>query len=439
MRRTGMLVGTLLLALGLALGGCSDDGDEGKDGGIKLDKGADMGNDATPDKSTEDQKVTADIKPDALNVGNMGQGCTKSSECTGAADRCLTMSKEKGASVCSKYCTKDNSKTPLVNEDDCPTGFICSDIKMTDGTSKNYCFQKCTPSFTKNPCPASSKLSCSPSSTRYGGTAQAVCFYSACTSNKDCPIWTQTKCVIDLECASVNKDAFCLSGNCARPGSCKPGGICGPHTLGKSTAKVGDPCKSDLDCMNNGICLEESNSYTGSIGPAFRNGYCVVRYCQWPTELKDFACPTGSACNNLYYGGYCFKSCNPAKADHCRNNAADNGGDYECYDWTNWTVSGVKMVKEPICINASTQTCDSLGSSSCDSLGDTTNSTKMRCQDRYTGKDKTNKKDPMGICLDNTASGKFLTAAPDGGYPDTGAPDAGVPDAGVPDAKKADK
>jgi len=432
MRRTGMVVWTLLLALGLALGGCSDDAEETKkdSGGIKVDISVDI---STADEGTPDQTVVPDAtKPDRSQaVGNMGKGCTKSSDCTGAADRCLTMSKTKGASVCSKYCTLDNSKTPLVNEDDCPKGFVCSAIKMTDGTTKNYCFEKCSPSLTKNPCPASSKLSCSPASTRYASPGQAVCFYSACTANKECPVWDSTTCTIDTECSKLGKDAFCQSGNCARPGNCAAGGICGPHKLGKATAKVGDPCKGDKDCPNNGRCVIESNSYTGAIGTSFRNGYCVVRYCSWPTALKEFSCPTGSACNILYYGGYCFKSCNPGKASHCRNNSTDNGGDYECYDWSTWTYKGIKIVKEPICQDASTRTCASVNSSNaCAAIGDKTNSQKMRCRDRYTGKDRANSKDPYGVCLDNTASGKFLTAAPDGGYPswDAGAPDAGTPD-----------
>ncbi len=203
------------------------------------------------------------------------------------------------------------------------------------------------------------------------------------------------------------------------------------HTgLGKKTAKVGDPCKSDLDCPENGSCIEESNTYTGSIGVAWRNGYCVVRYCSWPTSLKEFACPTGSTCNMLYYGGYCFKSCNPTKAEHCRNNASDKGGDYECYNWTTWTTGGIKVAAEPLCINASSRRCDTLGTSTCESLGNKPNAQQMSCRDRYTGKAKASKTDSKGVCLDNTASGKFLTNAPDGGYPDAKTPDAGVPDAG---------
>jgi len=413
----------LLATLGVI--GCSDDGEGKQDGAIKVDAGTpDTG---TTDVGVPDQKVTADTKPDAGGAGNMGHGCTKSTDCTGQADRCLTMSKTKGASVCSKYCTLDDSKTPLVNEDDCPKGFVCSKIQMTDKTYKNYCFQKCKPSFTKNPCPASSKVSCAPSSTRYGSPGQAVCFYSACTSNKDCPVWTQTKCAIDVECAKVAKDAFCSSGFCARPGKCTKGGICGVHTgVGKKTAKVGDPCKSDLDCMENGICLEESNSYTGAIGTSYRNGYCVVRYCSWPNDLKEFACPTGSTCNMLYYGGYCFKSCNPAKTEHCRNNKDDKGGDYECYDWSGWTTQGIPITKEPICQDASTRRCDTVNSTAaCAGLAPKGNAQKMRCRDRYTGKDMAKPKDPKGVCLDNTASGKFMTSAPDGGYPDAGVPDAG--------------
>ena len=87
MRRTGMVVWTLLLALGLALGGCSDDAEETKkdSGGIKVDISVDI---STADEGTPDQTVVPDAtKPDRSQaVGNMGKGCTKSSDCTGAAE-----------------------------------------------------------------------------------------------------------------------------------------------------------------------------------------------------------------------------------------------------------------------------------------------------------------------------------------------------------------
>ena len=414
--------------------GCSDDSGDN----TKQDAGADQ---AVTLDSSQHETAPPDKGPDpdtstdgGTGPGNMAEGCTKNTDCTGGAKICLNISKAKGASICSRYCTVDDSTTPLVNEDDCPTGFRCGKIALNDKTTKNFCLKDCTPSFTKNPCPKSSKVSCLPSSTRYAMPKQAVCFYSACQSGKDCPVFSDKTCAYDSDCKAVGTGAFCSDKYCALPGSCTAGGICGPHKgVGKATAKVGDPCKSDLDCPENGRCVQESNAYTNSIGVAFANGYCVVRGCMFGTTLTSFACPSGSSCNNLYYGGYCFKTCRVDKTDikdGCRNNPKDKGGDYDCYDWTNWTVRGVKVSTEPLCQNASTQTCDSLGKSECSSLGDAKNSSKMRCRDRHSGKDKSNKKDPKGVCLDDTKSGPFVTSAPDAG---TTTPDAGTttPDAGV--------
>jgi hypothetical protein len=380
---------------------------------------------------TGDAYLVLDYETDA-GEGNMGEGCQKSSECEGAANACLIISSTKGSGICTQGCTPDDTSTPLINEDTCPKNWTCAGIEMTSGKKSYYCLQECTPSFTKNPCAASSKVACWPSSNRYARPKGAVCFYSACTSDKDCPVYSDKTCTDSSECTSVASDAFCDDGTCARPGNCTAGGICGKHTgVGKATAKVGDPCKSDLDCPETGICLEESSSSTGSIGVAYRNGYCVIRYCMWPSDLKEFACPAGTVCNNLFYGGYCFKGCQLNDTKGCRGHAADKGGDYECYDWTNWTTSGTKVATAPLCQNATTTTCDN---TTCSSLGDSTNSTNMSCRDRYTGAKKSNAKDPKGICQDDTASGTFATSAPDAGPADAGAVDAKPADAKPADA-----
>ena len=421
----------LLLAALVGLWGCSDDTNTGTDGAV--DGTAQQDQTTQSDGPTVDKPTAKDITPDkgGTDYAGMGEGCTKGADCKGKDLMCLTISSTKGAGVCTFNCIKDDSKTPLVNEDNCTKGFRCAALTMNDKSVKNYCLQECTPSFTKNPCPASSKVTCHPSSTRYAQVGQAVCFYTACQNSEDCPVFGTKSCYTDNDCKTINKDAFCSDNLCARPGNCTKGGICGKHTgVGSTTAKVGDVCASDLDCPENGRCIPESSKVSTSIGTYFRNGYCTVRGCMFGKVLTDFSCPAGTVCNNLYYGGYCFKACSVNSKTDCRNNPKDKGGDYECYDWTNWTISGLKVATGPICIGASTQRCNTLGTkSTCKSLGDATNSSNMSCRDRYTGKAKSNPRDPVGVCLDDTPSGAFLSHAPDGGYPNwdsiAPAPDAG--------------
>ncbi len=410
----------MMMVAGLALAGCSDDDNGDKDKGV--DVGLEAGTDLAPvDTGSPDKPGATDgtLTDGIEKVGNMGEGCTKAVDCTGKPSICLTMSKTKGSSACSAKCTADDYKTPLVNEDSCPKGFTCSRITMSDQSVKYYCLKDCIPSETKNPCTKSSKLACRPYSSNAVSPGKAVCRYSACTVNKDCPVWAAKTCSKDGDCASVGTGAFCLSKNCALPGKClTAAGICGPHPgVGKKTAKVGDPCKSDLDCSENGYCIRESSSYTSAIGVAYRNGYCAQKDCMFSKTMPSFACPTGSYCNMRYYGGYCFKACKLTETKGCRGNAKDKGGDYECYDWSGWTTSGIKIATGPTCQNASTRTCDTVNSKVyCAALAsETKNPTKMSCRDRYTGvvlKDKASKK---GICADTTTSGPWDKPKPDGG------------------------
>ena len=384
---------------------------------VMVDKGPD---DRTVDGETITPWDIGGTSTDGISkVGNMGEGCSKVADCTGKSAICLNISKTTGASTCSTKCTPDDIKTPLVNEDSCPKNFTCARITMSDQSIMNYCLKVCIPSDTKNPCPKSSKTACRPYSSRAVSPGKAVCRYSACTVNKDCPVWATTTCSTDGDCASVGKGAFCLSKTCAMPGKClTAAGICGPHPgVGKKTAKVGDPCKSDLDCSESGFCILESNSYTGAIGVAYRNGYCAQRECMFANTMPSFKCPTGSHCNMRYYGGYCFKSCKLSDTKGCRGQAKDKGGDYECYDWSGWTTSGVKIAAGPTCQNASTRTCDTVNSKTyCAALAtDSKNPTKMKCRDRYTGASLSDPKSKKGICLDDTASGAFDKTKPDAG------------------------
>ena len=423
------LLGVMVMAAGLVLAGCSDDdnGDADK-GTLKMDSAvvdqtpADTG--GTPDKPAGKDGTTTD---GIEKTGNMGEGCTKVADCTGKPATCLTISKTKKTSVCSATCTPDDSKTPLVNEDSCPKNFTCARILMSDQTYKNFCLKECVPSETKNPCPKSSNTSCRPYSSRMVLPGNAVCFYAHCTVDKDCPVRGDKDCTGDGDCASVGTGAFCYSKKCALPGKClTAAGICGKHTVGKAAAKVGDPCKSDLDCNGLGYCMLETSTYTGAIGVAYRNGYCAQKDCMFSKSMPSFACPTGSHCNQRYYGGFCFKACKQSDAKGCRGYAKDKGGDYECYDWSGWTTAGVKIAAGPTCQTAAPRTCDTINSTAgCKSLcTDSKNPTKMECRDRYTGVILTDKASKKGVCLDTTTSGTYDKPKADAGTPP--AKDAGT-------------
>jgi len=433
----------VLAGLGLLLvAACSDDtsvkSDLGRDARVR-EAAVEA---ALPDTGAPD--LRKDSKP---GVTKMGEGCVNKDDCGADAPLCL-MPTGGSLGICSKACTPDDPGTPLLNEDDCGEGNLCSTFTIG---SKDYfyCLKTCKPSTTKTNCPASSKRTCHPFATRYtGDLAVPACWYMACQSDKDCPVFGAKTCVLDSECTGLGADAYCDSaGRCARPGKCTAGGLCGTHALGKATAKVGDPCTADFDCPGSGRCLTET-SEAGAVGLSWKNGYCVVSYCSFAAELPDSKCPTGSTCNNLYYGGLCFKSCALDVASDCRGNAADKGGDYECYAWDNLvTGSGQQKISEgPICMSAATQTCDSLGTKlDCTALADSKKPTNMSCRDRFTGVKKANKADPTGVCLDDTASGPFdPVVVPDAKVSDQGAKDAGVKEAAVkadsakPDAAKAD-
>lgn len=424
----------------LVMTGCSDDS-----------SGADIGaaSDAAVDVSGQGDLLLPDTTapPDTnatLPRGNMGEGCTGASDCKKGSDLCVIYDSDNNRGICSRKCTPDDSTTPLIDEDNCPDDFFCAAFKFSNKTV-HYCLKKCDPSLKKNDCPKSSKQACHPLSTRFSSLDQAVCWYAACTTAKDCPVLGSKTCSTDKDCSSLGTGAFCYTdttpSRCALPGKCSAGGICAPHTHGKSTAKVGDPCTSDLDCPNNGRCLPEDNSGSSGIGVSYRNGYCSVPYCSFSKQLPEYACPSGSTCHNLFFGGLCHKTCDLAKKGTCRGNAQDRGGDYECYDWSQLTIGNTKVSAKPVCQNAPTQECDSFGSSatlSCASLSPQGNKTNMSCRDRYTGAKKSNPKDPKGICLDDTASGPFGTAPADSGVvpADSGVPLDGAlpppPDGGPP-------
>jgi hypothetical protein len=362
-------------------------------------------NDARPDN------LPPDRSPDRTAVDapwpdfNMGEGCVGNSDCKKESPICLVLDPARPVRICTRTCVLDNPKTPG-NEDTCPPGFICGAFKV-GATYEKYCLKKCAPSLTQNPCPPSSNQTCHPLSAKTTAVIdQAACLNPACRNDRDCPVYADKPCTLDTDCATLGATAFCSDHECALPGKCAPSGLCGPHTQGKATAKVGDPCKNDLDCPGNGGCLQEVASAYGATKPYYRNGYCTVSYCVFSKDLPEHACPQGSACNRLFNGGLCMKTCKLTAAQDCRGNTADKGGDYECYALQKVAIGSTPVAPEPICAAALTVPCDTMNAG-CAQVGDTGNPTNMSCRDPITNAAKTDAQDPTGVCLDDTASGPF--------------------------------
>ena len=342
----------------------------------------------------------------------MGNTCMSSSACCPGLS-CTSLST--GVQICTKQCTPDDPQTPLVNEDTCPYTHLCGNISSPG--SGYRCLQKCEPKLNSITCPTG--LACHPLSAKFGGSMdKAVCIYPPCKSGKDCPVLLSETCNMATtvpKCTTMPKGAFCSpesqgapTGRCALAGECNPvSGLCGVHKYGKSTAKVGDPCKDDRDCGGQMSCLQEE----AAMGQTqYRNGYCVIPGCTFANTLTHRACTSGSTCSILTYGGFCFKSCDLTQASTCRGHANDKHGDYECRAWNNLTFSGKPISKIPVCEPGHWAQCNLFGTTKldCSSLGvyNKGNPTKMSCRDPKSGKVLPNKQDPSGYCLDNTASGK---------------------------------
>jgi len=388
----------------------------------------------------------------------VGKHCTSAGTECGLQANCLMLSATDG--ICTCTCTADDPGTPLVNEDTCPelNKNICGTVQLSDGTQQHYCFRLCQPKLGANDC--DSTISCHPSAEAFTGQVdKTVCLYRGCTMGADCPVLTGQSC--NTGSPSCGTGETCLElqegsaqGLCAAPGNCDAAsGLCDKHSTTRAAAKVGDPCKADTDCGEYMSCQIEFDPTTlggkdhgspcatdtdccgqcsyggcqGSCAVHARNGYCVVRGCTFATAtaFSEFACPTGSSCNQLFWGGMCMKTCDLATASDCRGNAADLFGDYECRAWNNLSVSGTAISDTPVCDFGDTGRCSlfaNVPSLDCTYLGTQNNPTDMSC--RTLDNVKTgNPKDPRGFCLDDTPSGP-PPAGPDAG------PEGGVPDGG---------
>lgn len=355
--------------------------------------------DTTYDQSLSSDQTLDQISVDAGIVANIGAPCPNGSgDCTGGASCILSF---QGVAICTKICTKDNAATMSINEDDCPdlNQNKCVSVSLSDGSSENYCLKRCIPRSDSNTCPAGT--SCDPFSGYAEQLGEAFCSQKACITNSECPVFTNKKCTVATGIGCSGQE-YCVevsngSGECALAGFCNTiSGICEGHSVGLSTAKVGDPCVANTDCGNNQLCLAEHSD--GS----WRGGYCTIAGCYFSSTLNSSQCPLGSTCNHAYspIGGLCQKTCSLSDATSCRNRSGDFLGDYECYAWDNYTMSGVSVSDEPVCDTPIH--CNSVNG--CDGLGLSANSTSMSCRD-LKNIVLSSPSDPTGYCLDNTASG----------------------------------
>jgi hypothetical protein len=428
----------------VALIACSDDSGSKDDTGVKLDGGSDS---LTPDTGITplDTGVRPDTMP-ACDKTKLGIKCTQSNpQVCGTGNTCLLYSQTEG--ICSCACTPDDSSTSLIDEDTCPNkpNYICGTLRES---KKSYCLKICKPKYGASDCPTG--MRCAPNSSYYAGLfGKAVCLLAGCTQNSDCSDTTGKRCdTSKTDCATNETCLPFVSGGtkgiCAKPGTCDvKSGLCKPGGA-KTGAKIGDPCLGDTDCGTNQECLigydeqtdlgrkpggssctQDTDCCSGSCGTSgtcdkglcvyyFRNGYCTKIGCKHAATLTEAKCDTGSYCNQQFYGGYCQKTCDLTKKDTCRNNTSDYLGDYECRQWNNLilTSTGKAVTTGPVCDFGFVMGCNAFGSSSTlscyflgtDKTGKTAGTTNMVCRDLSNNK-LSNQKDPMGLCLDDTASG----------------------------------
>jgi hypothetical protein len=286
-------------------------------------------------------------------------------------------------------------------------------------------------------------LACIPEAgPRVGVWSTSVCAFTGCTTDDDCPVFTSTSC--DTTSGGCGAGETCVAhksgttkGRCAKPaGDCEIySGICGfkPPELSNSQARVGDPCADDTECDEYMICMMEydasfiekaegmictendeccsgtckEGACTAGLCPIkFRNGYCTIRGCTFADTLPERACPRGSACNNLWIGGLCQKLCDVNVPGDCRGSeAGDQFGDYECRAWNRMDLAGLTVASAPVCDFGTAIRCTLLESKGgCPLVGDVNNSTQMLC--RSLDNEVLSDNDPLGYCLDTTASGQ---------------------------------
>ena len=389
---------------------------------VKLDRGQPPKKDqGQPPKKDQGQPPKKDQGPGVCSTSGRICGAGLAPCCGGLS--CTQLFS--GVSLCLRKCTPDNPSTPLINEDSCPNATttkaqVCGDLHVGAG-QRNFCLHRCDPALGLSSCPPG--LACHPRSAVFSGNISlAVCIYPPCKSDIECPVYLSQTCIgagDTKSCKAPGLPSSAVCGapassaapgdplHCVVPGVCdKKSGLCAPHKQGKAGAKVGDPCKDDRECGGQMRCDMQSTNSTGRVHA--RNGYCVIEGCSFSKTLTAFACPAGSVCHHLFYGGRCQRTCDLNQASSCRGHATDKLGDYECRAWNNLSIGGQPLVSTSICESGDSMPCNMLASSSldCSSVGLQNNPTKMSCRNPANGQQLSNKYDPNGYCLDDTASGK---------------------------------
>jgi hypothetical protein len=286
---------------------------------------------------------------DGLVAGNVGAPCDPeqgtAKGCTGEAV-CLKFAPSMPATPCDLAtgkgctgvctlagCTLEDIATPEI-EDDCPEGTVCTRIPVATGEVKTFCLDRCEPAVDKNPC--SSKhagLTCHPASVVLNDHTE-VCLYPACEKDSDCG-----------NMDPINPDSICL----------EKSGMC--LSRGDPAGKIGDPCKTSLDCGPHQYCLLEQTDGSGTL---FEDGYCTLVGCKYNDKFSDpkmpyWQCPPESKCFFMGSGqfiSFCLAvNCDPSQPDDkdgCRDQASP--GQYDCIElgkekvcWIDVKSSGGKM------------------------------------------------------------------------------------------------
>ena len=298
-----------VLAAGLVLGACSDDGDETKKDGstMKLDGPA-----TTPD-STPPTPDSTPPAPDLATGLAVGDACKVDGQCkTGACH----------GGKCVKNC-----KTPA----DCAANQDCG--PRADGKAA-FCYDRKYSKEVGKSCAADYKCTDSTLKCYYSYLADSGPYCGpTCTDDTNCPpqfycrgtttkICAQRKfcaaCLHDAQCPDGHKcvksggKSFCArkcvkgSSECPRFADCKDDGggnyYCF-HKSGSCTAKGDhcDPCNGPPDCTNNAMCI--------TLNPSW--GY----YCGQDCTTKS--CPTDNKCYTVT--GTTQKQCwpDPTKKKGC--------------------------------------------------------------------------------------------------------------------------
>ncbi|MBW2731017.1 MAG: hypothetical protein JRH20_01420, partial [Deltaproteobacteria bacterium] len=388
----------------------ADGGATGNEQGIVL-REAGTGNEAG---TTTDGPVAAVCDPTKIGLPCNPNAAEGTDTGCGEEASCLGTGETEG--ICTCDCTPDDPATQLVNEDSCPDQAynVCGSVPLTNGTSLGLCLKKCDPKIGENTC--TSPISCWPAAgSAVGIFDSAVCLFSGCKEDADCPIVGSEVCKTDDSVKCTDETATCLpmeegglEGLCVLPGNCDTiSGNCAPREDNfNAEAKIGDPCLDDTECgaamgcereidmaelaLAEGACTEPTDCCSGQCTAGqcvpgvcnihSRNGYCYQTNCSFDS-LTEYACPEGSTCNRMFGVGFCQKTCTLTDASSCRGVEGDLAGDYECRAYNNLNAASFIFSDGPVCDWGDSMDCSVFGVQglSCEFFGSgASNDTHMR-------------------------------------------------------------